>query len=369
MAVKLNLQDLNILEGIGEYGPRNVSQLARKLGISTETLRKRLNRMPSRVFLRFHLNVYHTNLGLKKAVVFAEAVPGYEDSLFDCLKANDFWIYVSRCYGRNEGCFGIYTIPKNQCSNFERFAHELERLGIASNVQIFWSTCFQSVHTRTNWFDDQSKKWVFQWDRWIEEIPAKSTQLPYTLVDPEEWPIRGDELDVFILKEMEKNPRIALSDLAKMLSVTQQVVEYHYKKHVLGRGLIESFSVLSFHFDMTISDQFVFILRFERHERLARFAASLLDKPFIMVLGKILGQDAIIAVVYLPRLEFRKFIDALSKSARLGLLQSYNYVTLDLRKVQRQTISYEYFKDGSWIYDHDKHLKSLYNLANQIGSA
>jgi DNA-binding Lrp family transcriptional regulator len=362
MVEKLDILDLRILEGLGVHGSRNVTDVARKLGIPTETMRKRLKRMPSRIFLRFYVNIYHTNLGLKKALVFAEAIPGYEDLLFSCLKANDFWMYVSRCYGMNEGCHGLYIIPKDHWSDFERFAYQLEKLGVARNVQIFWSTCFQSVHSRTNWFDEQSKNWAFQWDKWIEEIPNKDTKLPYTLIDPEDWPVRVDEIDVFILKEMEKNPRISLSDLAKMLGVSQQLVEYHYRKHVLERGLIESFDVFSFHFDTAISDMFVFIFKFDSMERLARFAKSLLDKPFVGGLGKILGENMMVADVYLPRLEFRNFIDALAKLIRNGLLQSYNYVILDLRKVQRQTISYEYFKDGSWIYDHNKHIQNLKDL-------
>jgi len=365
MIEELDVLDLKILESLGIQGPRNVTDVARKLGIPAETLRKRLKRMPSRIFFRFHVNIYHTNLGLKKALVFAEAIPGHEDLLFNCLKTNDFWSYVSRCYGMNEGCYGLYIIPKDHCSDFEHFVLRLEKFRVARNVKIFWSTCFQSVHSRSNWFDGQSKKWVFQWNKWIEEIPTKDTQLPYTLIDPKDWPIMGDEIDVFILKEMEKNPKISLSEVAKMLGVSQQLVEYHYRKHVLEHGLIESFDVFSIHFDTAISDMFVFILKFDSMERLARFAKSLLDKPFVGGLGKILSENIIIVDVYLPRLEFRKFLDALSKLVRVGLLQSYNYVILDIRKVQRQTISYEYFKNGSWIYDHQKHIKNLRNLVEK----
>jgi len=367
MTEKLDLLDLKILEALGVHGPRNITDVARKLGIPAENLRKRLNRMPSRIFFRLYTSVYHTNLGLKKALVFAEAMPGYEDLLFDSLKANDFWIYVSRFYGMNEGCYGLYTIPKDHCVNFEHFVHQLEQLGISTSVQFFWSTCFQSVHARSNWFDNQSKRWVFHWDKWIEEIPAKGTELPYTLIDPEEWPIRGDEIDVFILKEMEKNPRISLKDVAKMLGKSQQLVEYHYRKHVWQRGLIEGFDVYSFHFDIAISDVFIFLFKFDNLEMLARFAKSLLDKPFVNVLGKILNENMIAVVIYLPRIEFRRFVDALSNLVKGGVLQSYKYVILDLRKVERQTISYEYFKGREWIYEHQKHIKKLEDLVKTEG--
>lgn len=367
MTKKMDFLDLKIIEGIGVHGPRNVTKVARKLGIPAETLRKRLNRIPSRVFLRLHTNVYHTYLGLKKALVFAEAIPGYEEALHSALKANDFWIYVTRCYGMNEGCHGVYTIPEQHCSEFEHFIRDLEQLGIAKNVQLYWSTCFQSVHSRTSWYDEKSGKWVFHWDKWIEEIPTEGTKLPYTLIDPKSWPIKGDRYDVFILKELEKNPRISLKNVAKMLGISQQLAEYHYQRHIWERGLIEGFDVFSAHFDLASSDMFVFMFKFNSLEKLAKFANSLLDKSFVNVLGKILDENSMIAVAYLPRTEFRNFVDALSKLVKRGLLQSYRYVIVDMRKAERQTISYEYFKDKKWIYDHEKHIRKLQDLAEAHG--
>ena len=365
MRGKLDLRDLRILEGLGIYGPRNITEVARKLGMSPETVRKRIKRMPSRIFFKFHTNIYCTNLGLKKAVVIAETIPGYEDLLFNCLRANDFWIYLTRCYGINEGCVAVYTVPNNHCIDFVQFIRSLAKTGVARNVQILWSTCFQSVNAKTKWFDEQSKTWVLSWDKWVEEISTKDTQLPYTLIDPNDYPIKADEIDVFVLKELEKNPTISLSDLSRVLGVSQQVVEYHYRKHVLERDLIENFDVSTFHFDMTVSDMFIFILRFDSMEKCAKFAASLLDKPFVSGLGKILDENALIVDIYLPRLDFRGFIDTLSKLVRMGLLHGYNYIILDIRKVKRQTISYEYFKDGSWVYNHKKHLQNLKELGEQ----
>lgn len=366
MPKKFDFTDLKILEGLGTHGPRNISRTARKLGIKTETVRKRLKRMPSHLFFRFRTNIYCTNLGLKKAVVFAEAIPGFEDFLLDCLKANYFWIYLTRCYGRREGCIALYTIPTDHSEDFLQFVSALEKTGVARNIQTFWSTCFQGVNSKTKWFDEKSKTWVFPWDKWVEEIPLRDTQLPNTLIDPEDYLIKGDEIDVFVLKELEKNPRISLNELARILRVSPQVVEYHYRKHILERDLIEGFEVLTFHFDISMSDMFIFTFKFDSMESYAKFAASLLDKPFVGGLGKIINENSLIVDIYLPKVEFRNFIDILSKLIRKGLLLSYDYVILDLRKAKRQTIPYEFFKNGSWIYDHNKHIQNLKDLAEGI---
>jgi len=365
MAEKLDFSDMRILEGLGLYGPRNSTELARKLNLPREMLRKRLRRMSSHFSLRFHANIYHTNLGLKKAFVIAEAIPGYEDTLFECFKVNDFWIYVCRCYGMNEGCLGLYTVPKNHSDDFEQYFCLFEKLGVARNVKIFWSTCLQSVHSKCKWFNEQTGTWDFRWDEWIREIPLTGTQLPYTLIDPKDFPQKGDEIDVLILKELEKNPKITLVDLAKMFGKSQQFIEYHYRKHILRRGLLESFEVSFSQYNPAVSDLFLFIFRFDNNEKLARFLLSLLDKPFVLALGKILCENAAIADIYLPRSEFRNFIDALSSLTRAGILESYNYIIRDTRKRSRQTISYEYFKHGSWLYDHKKHIENLQNLVKQ----
>jgi hypothetical protein len=81
----------------------------------------------------------------------------------------------------------------------------------------------------------------------------------------------------------------------------------------------------------------------------------------VYIVGKVLNENIITTQMYLPRLEFRNLIDKLSGLIKKGLLQSYNYVIQDLRagRWSRETIPYEFFKNGSWIYDHEKIIKEL----------
>lgn len=365
MSKALDLLDIKILDQLGKYGPRNISYIARNLGIPIETTRKRVKRLISHFFVAFYANVYHTNIGLKKAFVFADAIPSYEEVLFECLKANGFWLYVGRCYGKCEGCYGIYGIPKEHTKEFEEFVHKLEEAGIARNLQLFWSTSLHTVNLTENWFDPESKTWIFQWDKWIEEIPTKGTELPYTLVEPEGFPIKADYLDILILAKLEVNLAARFRDIAKMINVTPETVSYRYKNHILKQGLLEKSQVFFLHFDKATSDFFVFFFNFDEKDKMARFASSLLDKPFVHTLGKILGENALIAHLHLPRKEFRKFVQSLAELIRRELLQTYEYIIEDFSVRASQTISYEYFKDGAWIYNHKKHLENLQNLARK----
>jgi len=360
MKKHLDLLDLQILEAIGAESPRNMTTVADKLGIKDATLRARLRRLKPLIFL--NVNVYHTFIGLRKVCVLAKAVLGKENLLFECLKAIDFRLYVSRVYGEFEGCWAIYAIPPRNEAEFISLLETLERDGVAENLEFFWSTCFHTVNPTTNWLDKQSLEWIFSWDKWVEEMPLQPTELPYTLEDPSAFPQRADYTDVFILKELEIDATASFRSIASKLGVSLQSVKYHFDKHIVKRQLLESYQVISFPFDSSESDFFFFVFMFPTQENMAKFATSLFNKPFSRSIGKIFGENGLFVQLYLPRKEFRRLIDSLSMLVNEGFLKSYRYFIQDPRFISRQTIPYKLFDEGDWKYDQEKYLKTLENL-------
>jgi DNA-binding Lrp family transcriptional regulator len=357
----LTTLDVKILQALCEVGPRNISEIARNVNASRKTVEFRIKRMQSnpQIFLRTHACVYHTNLGLRKAVVVMEAKPGMEKLLFECLQTNGFWIYVCRSYGMGEGCTAIYTIPIERCSEFEEFIAEIRQLGVAENTRIYWSTCFQTGRITSEWFDTFDEKWTFRWDDWMKEVQEQQTDLPYTLREPASYPVHADPTDVRMLMKLEKDATTDLSDIAKNLGISRQLAQFHFKKHVLEKNLIEGYEVFVMRYGETPYVMVLFIISFHNYETGARFARSLLDKFFVLTMGKILRENAFLVETFLPTGEFRKFVDALSALAEMKLVKDYKYVIQDLRIRGRQTISGEFFKSKSWVYDHKGHLGTL----------
>jgi len=310
-------------------------------------------------FLRLYTSIYHTNIGLRKAVVVLEAEPGMEQLLFDCLLINGFWLYVCRSYGMGEGCTAVYAVPIERCKELEEFIKEIKRLGVAKNAHIYWSTCFQGGRITSDWFDSRKENWVFRWDYWIKEVQTQKTDLPYTLVEAKSYPILADETDVRMLMKLENDATKSLSEIARILGISRQLTQYHFQKHLIGKNLIEGYDIFVMRYGDTTSVMVLFIISFHDYKTLARFARSLLDKFFILTMGKILEENSFLVEVFLPIDEFRKFIDALSKLDKMKLLRSYRYVIQDLRIRRRQTISGEFFKGKSWIYHHKNHMKTL----------
>ena len=357
----LTAQDVQMLRALWEVGPRNLSRVARVLGVNRRTLESRIERMKSdpTFFLRMHVSVYHTNIGLRKAVVFLEANPGMEQLLFDCLLVNKFWLYVCRSYGMGEGCTAVYAVPVERCADLEEFLHELTRLGVAKKVDVYWSTCFQGGRITHDWFDDCLEKWVFSWDGWVNEVQSQGTDLPYTLVEAESYENLADETDIRMLEKLEEDATRSLTEVANSLGISRQLARFHYNEHLVGKNLVEGFEVFVMRYGDAPSMMVYFTITFPSHETFARFTNSLLDKFFVLTMGKNLKQNCLIVEVFLPPEEFRKFISVLSKMVKMNLVKDYSYAIQDLQIRCRQTISPPLFDGKKWVYDQTSQLEAL----------
>ena len=361
MQKQLNSLDIKILEALGVYGPRSIRAIANRIDVPRSTVRDRIKNLKSHFSLSLRAKVYHTFIGLKKAFVFARATPGHERLLWESMKANGYWLYLTARYDTPESFYGIYGIPIDHTKEFEQFVKEIKKLRIAQSLELSWSTCIHTVNLTDNWYDHESGSWVFEWNKWIENIPNQGTTLPYTLVEAQSYPQKADIIDIIILKELQKNAECNLRDIAKLLDVPPQKVQYHFQKHVIAKGLIEGYETFLPYFE-AVSDSYCFRFSFHSEENMAKFALSLTEKPFVRSIGKIFGDNALFVLVFLPRDELRGFTDSLSKLISNGLMKSYDYVIEDRSKKQLQTISYEFFKEKSWIYDHEEHMRKLHEL-------
>jgi DNA-binding Lrp family transcriptional regulator len=358
---KLKAEDVAILEGLALHNPRNISDLATQLNIPRPTLRYRLKNLHSNFSLNLYGNIYHTFIGLRKVIVSADARPGYEELLYECLKTNDYWLYVSQCIGAPK-CLAIYGIPVEKEKEFEGFISQLQEIKLVNSVNSFWSTCIQIINTTGTWFDKASEEWSFPWDSWAEEAQKTQGELPYTLKEPEAYVQKADWLDIMILKELEKDSTTKLTEIAKKLGTSLERVIYHFKNHVIEKGMFEGYQVVAEHYKNPCADSYFFQFRFKNLENLTKFACSLMYKPFARYMGKEYGKNRLFAQIYLPKEQLRNFLGATSKLVRVGLLETYEYVIQDMTRTQRQTISYEFFKDNKWEYDDKKYVEKLQSM-------
>jgi DNA-binding Lrp family transcriptional regulator len=362
---KLTAQDIAILEGLALHNPRNMSDLAAQLNVPRPSLRYRFKNLQSRFSLSLYGNTYHTFIGLRKAIVFADATPGYEELLYECLRTNEYWLYVSQCIGAFR-CIAIYGIPAEREKEFEEFLGQLRDSGVVQNISFFWSTCIQTINATGSWFDRASEEWRFPWDLWVREIEANRGELPYTLREPDEYVQKADWFDIMILKELEKDSTIRLSEIAKKLGTSLERVMYHYKNHVVRKGMFEGYQVIADHYKNLFPEACFFQFYFKNCENLTKFASSLMYKPFARSMGKEYERNRLFAQIYLPKEQLRNFLDTISRLVRSGLIETYDYVIQDMARTVRQTISYELFKGRTWEYNGRKYAEKLWSTLKQF---
>lgn len=310
-------------------------------------------------FLKVMAHLDYSKLGLMKAVLIAESKHGQEKRLQRVIDNLGYWTYVVRCYGRYDGYYSILAFPAECKKELEEYLDKVAQLEAFSRYVFCPTTNFAQVEPNFDWFDFQRKSWNFQWKRWIDEVQKSSENFPRKLVEPETYLIQVDETDILILKELEKDGTTKFTKLAEVVNMTPQGVRYRYHRHILGRSLLTEYEIATLPYPLPTSDMCSFIVDFENEEKLAKFANSLQNKPFIRNYGKVIGQHSLVVHIYTPKTEFSKFIDSMNRLTEKKLTKSFLYVTLDVASFRRQTISYEFFKENKWAYEHEKKLERL----------
>lgn len=361
----LDPTNAKILEGLGRHGPRNISALAKSMGLPPSTVTFRMKKLMKEGLLTIRTNLDYSRLGLMKAILIAESKLGQEKKLQQVIDNLDYWTYIVRCYGKYDGYYTIFAFPAEYKKELEEYLGKAAQLKAFSRCIFYQTTNFTEVVADFDQFDFQNKSWNFQWKRWVDEVQNRSERLPRELMEAKTYPIQVDKTDILILKELEKDGTVKFTELAKVANMTPQGVRYRYYKHIVGRNLITDYQVARLRYPLPTSDMCCFIVDFENEDKLARFANSLQNKPYIFSYGKVIGKHSLVVHTYTPKTEFSKFIYSMNRLTEKKLTKSFLYVTLNVASFKSQTISYEFFKDNRWAYDHERKLERLRKVTSK----
>jgi hypothetical protein len=50
---------------------------------------------------------------------------------------------------------------------------------------------------------------------------------------------------------------------------------------------------------------------------------------------------------------------SLDRLVQLGFLKDFFYVMLDVASFKRQTVSYEFFSEGKWLFDYEEKMRKI----------
>jgi DNA-binding Lrp family transcriptional regulator len=353
-----------ILEGLGKYGPRNLLSLAKSIRLPPTTVSFRIKKLTEDGHLKIRSRPDYSKLGLMRAAVIAEALPGFEDKLQKSIENIGYWTYITKCYGRFNGFYSVLAFPAENKKDLETYLKDAVRLKAFSRCNFYWTTNFCEVAPNFDWFDFERKEWNFKWQEWVDEVLNSSQTLSQHILESKRYPVMVDETDLLILKEMEKNGVVDFAQLAKVAGTTPQSIGYRFHRHIVKRKLIADHEISIFPYPSQVSDMCCFVINFKNEKTLASFSNTLHNKSFVINFGKVIGQNSLMVHMYTPKLEFPHLIDSLSHLARKNIISSFFYVTLDILSFKRQTIAYELFKNDTWIYDQRDSIERLKKSIN-----
>lgn len=319
----------------------------------------RIKKLVEKLSLEVNARVDFNKLGLMRAIVFAEALPGQWNTLWRVMENLGCLTYLTKCYGVFYGCYGIFTFPANNSREFEEYFDNANGLRLLKKATIFWTTNLVEVHPAFNWYDFKKCEWIFNWKKWIEEVRETKDDFPQNLADPKEYPIMADKKDMLLLRQLEKDGMTSFEELSKLVGISPRSVAYRYKKHLIERQLIVDHMVHFFPYPYQNASVCTFIIQFLDQKKLSKFVNSLHDKPFILSYTKVLGKNTLIVNSYIPALEFPEFINSLGFLTKMDYITNFSYVTLTLIPHKRGGIPHEYFENGTWKCNLDSRLKIL----------
>lgn len=365
----LDETNARIIGALGRHDPRNLSSIAKLVGLPNSTVAFRIKQLTRKLNLEVNARVDFNKLGLTRAIVFAETLPGKWNMLWEALEDLGCLTYITKCHGRFYGCYAIFAFPVEYRQRLEEYFYEAKQCQVLSHFLFFWTTNLCQIHPTFDWYDFENREWIFRWQQWVEEVVNASDNLPKSLADPKEYPIMADRKDMFLLRQLERDGVIAFNELAKIAGMSPRSVAYRYYKHLVERKLIVDHMAHFYRFPYQTSDVCSFIMEFPHEEGLAKFANSVSNKPFILSYAKVLGENTLITNTYMPKTEFPKFIDSLNRLAEMNLIKSFFHVVLTLIPHKRGGVPYELFEDGAWNCTIDDKIEKLRKMTSSRISA
>ncbi len=211
MAIKLDLKDKKILTLLDENARLSNSQIAKKVGLSKPAVEYRLKRFEkNNIIFQYYTIIDFTKLGYSQYKIYFK----FQDTtLEDEQKIINYWdksnnsVWVAQIRGRWD--LAVSIIAR---SNFEfgkvlsEFMNKFSKFILEKDVLL---TEYSPIYSREYLIETKPSEFIYG-------APSEIYEL--------------DDTDKKILKELSKNARINIVDLAEKTKLSRDIINYRLKK-------------------------------------------------------------------------------------------------------------------------------------------
>lgn len=230
--------EATIIRAMIEYGPRNLSKIAKETKIPVETVRYKLKRQLSSLGFRVKAEPDYYKIGLRiyHSFIHYERDKGKDlKDVLDLFAKKGYLIRSVRLLPRDVYSveFAIPFRTKEICISLLRY---LKSKNVISRFQLNEINSMIEYPTRPDFFEIKKARWNIDWQR------VKSVQPP-NLPSFSTFQAKVDRYDVIMLQELQKDATVHISDIAKKFNIAIPVLGYHYRAHLQKAGLVYSYLV------------------------------------------------------------------------------------------------------------------------------
>ncbi|MDG6982846.1 MAG: AsnC family protein [Nitrososphaerota archaeon] len=358
-----------LVKMISEIGP-DIPEISRRLGQFKESVRYRYKEKVLGKGFGVQASIDHEKLGLTRVVVFLDFAPLYKQY------ANSiFWAMNEICYvvAFEKRMFrGDYmveaSVPQEFVGKFITFFGQLEQRGLFSTLEIYPFEWFRTVPMQAENYDFDTGRWDFDWSTNLQP-PAKGDYERHDRV-------KFDKEDLLILKELQMDSTRSFVEIAEKLKENYKMLAWHYKAHVLERGMINGYYLrwMGTTYSSTLERA---LHRKHRYQHLTVLATglTLLERMSLMgrahgvpfLWNEMVGSDSYCANFYFPTeniTEAYQYLTAMMTEVR----ERVSIFPLDQTEALAFTISHQLFdaQKKNWTFDESALLAKFDSLIGKI---
>ncbi len=365
----VNTRTVQLVKILTEVGP-DVPEISRRLGQFRESVRYRYKEKILNKGFAVQAAVDHEKLGLRRIVVILDFTAQYSKYAQSILAAmNELCFLVSFAKTMPQGFYvADFSVPTGFVDDVKRFFETMRGKGMFSKLEMLDLDYYRLVPMKSEFYDFDTGRWDFDWADQTTQGFGAASYVPSS-------PVKFDEADLLIIKELQMDANKTLKEIADKVKVNYKKLSWHYITHVQGRRMLRGYSInwMGTKYDFALEKA---LHRQHRYYGLQLVARNLsefetialrshLDRlPFVW--AEAFGKD------YEAQLSFP--VDCVVEglqyltSALSGMKERAEIYTIDQTDAARFTITYGRYESGSnkWTFDGADIVRRFEELILQI---
>ncbi|MEB3759111.1 MAG: hypothetical protein GSR87_04550 [Desulfurococcales archaeon] len=334
---KLSYSFIEIIEKIqGTPGLPTITSLAEDMGLHVSTLWRRVKTLHESNVV-FMADINYSGLGIKRMLVLSKNLRKGKryDSPFLELEAPLI----------PKGVLLQYAVPADK---MQSVIESLSKEEVEGDIYVF-DNYYHSKPNLRAYYDVLDRTVKPRWDYLLETVKASEFQ---RIVTPKRR-IKYDEIDLFILEQIESNPFLSMREIASRLqeavsrgrwkiepeysNVTYSRVRRHFLNHIIGRGMVTGVHIKLSHRPENLD----IVLLYKTHSQAAhRISSALAEHPYTDYALSDEDGTTGLAWVSVPPQEIRGLLDLLDTLQKEGIVLEWEGYIVDKYNVSRRKISY-----------------------------